>query len=182
MKAAVLAHFNNAAIDQYADGMEWYAKAQGIACDIAEATGHDLAGVAGAMAHLSPRTRWSDNVHRTWQLAETGETIGLSRSIEKATVALAVRGSALDVLDTFGPKAWKTRSFFTNIWTGGRGTLAVTVDIWAARAVGWGDADLSKESVYGDIADAYSFAAAEVGISGAQMQAIVWCVVRGSSE
>lgn len=33
-----------------------------------------------------------------------------------------------------------------------------------------------------DIADAYLCAAADLGLSGAQVQAVVWCVVRGSSE
>lgn len=175
MTANIVVHYHAATAIQHAHGREWYAKANRVARSIAASNGITTAQAAAILAHLSPRTKWADNVDRAWTLAETGACKGLTRSVAKAA---AVRNGA-PIVDTFGKSAWKTRAFFANIM----GELSwVTVDIWAARAAGAADADLSNQLAYGNIAAAYVRAAEICNIEPAIMQATVWCVVRGSSE
>lgn len=175
MVAAIIAAYNEATPEQRILGAMWYADAYGIAYDVAETTGHESRRVAAAMAHLSPRVRWADNVHRTWQLASTSECDGMSGPRERAQNALLTSGS---MESTFGPTAHKTYRFFRNILGD---YSVVTVDIWAARVAGVPDADLGKHKVYTAIENAYIQASAEMGIQPAILQAICWVQARGSA-
>lgn len=184
MTTCILALYDAASETQRLQGMEWYPKAARVAESIAATHNITVKQAAAIIAHLSPRTAWALNVKRAWEVAGTGTTSGLSRSVAKAAEAR----EASVPLATFSKTSYKTRSFFSNIvgssdvYAGDGGTYCVTVDIWAARAAGVPDADLSNFTTYFSIEDAYILAAKARGIRPCQMQAITWVVVRGSAE
>ena len=170
--------FNKATADQISDGLFWYTEATDLV--------HFLAGssskytedqVAAAMAHLSPRLRWSQNVDAIKTLVNTGEVPNyvMSGPAGRAKKALVAANPEL----TFGKKAKKTLNFSRNC----SGCLtSVTVDVWAANVVGVAESELKLVGVYEAIAHCYRLAAKRAGIHPAQMQAITWIVVRGSAE
>lgn len=158
-----------------AAGMTWYDEAQGIAREVSDLTGKSLDHAAVMIAHLSPRTRWSENIRYALELASTGNTFGTFRSaVDRARKAL----ESDDPWSTFG-KAPKTRAFAANI----RGDLtAVTIDVWAMRIAGVSEQQLSRAGMYDAVAHAYRLEAKRAGILPAQLQAITWVVIRGSEK
>jgi hypothetical protein len=156
-------------------GLHWYDEAQGIAREISEMTGKSLDHAAVMIAHLSPRTKWSENIRYAMELAWTGNTYGTFRSaVERAQRALSVD----DPWSTFG-KAPKTRSFAANI----RGDMsAVTIDVWAMRIAGVSEQQLTRAGMYEAVAHAYRLEARRAGVQPAQLQAITWVVIRGKAE
>lgn len=174
MVSLINGHYLSATPAQCKAGFDWYRDAQATTRCMSDSTGHSRAVCAGVIAALSPRNRWANNVSQAWDMLEGQEIKGLGVSIRKAERIIAGEPIGL-VLG----KGWKTAAFFANI--SGDESL-VTVDVWAARAVGCGGVDLSNERNYDVIADAYRLAASRYGITPAQMQATVWVVVRGSAE
>jgi hypothetical protein len=156
-------------------GLSWYDEAQGVAAEIAQITGKSLDHAAVMIAHLSPRTRWSENIRYAYELASTGNTFGTFRSaVERAQRAL----DSDDPWSTFG-KAPKTRSFAANI----RGDMsAVTIDVWAMRIAGVSEQQLTRAGIYEAVAHAYRLEAKRAGVHPAQLQAITWIIIRGAAK
>lgn len=173
----VIRHFNKATPEQIVDGMVWYGTAHNIVYVLSEVSQYTIDQVAASMAQLSPRLRWHQNVEAIERLVIEGET---PRYVMRAPSKRAVKAlHAAEPMDTFGKSAKKTASFARNI-TGDE--LAVTVDVWIARAVGVSEAQLKQAGVYEAIAHCFRVAAKRIGnISPAQLQAVVWIVVRGSA-
>jgi hypothetical protein len=157
-------------------GKVWYEEAQSLCQSLAASSDYTVDQVAAAMAQLSPRLRWSQNVDSIVMLVNEGSLPAyvMTGPANRARKALA----AAEPFDTFGKKALKTRSFARNI-TGD--VHAVTVDVWAARVAGVDEAQLKLVGVYEAIAHCYRLAAKRAGIDPQQMQAITWIVVRGSA-
>lgn len=175
MVANILDTFDGSSVEDTIAGLAWYPAARAIAEDIADATGVTVVQAVGIIAHLSPRTRWVDNVHRAWLIATTGTCPGLTRNRDKAVQASVTDDPYL----TFGEGAHKTKAFFANICGD---TGRVCVDTWAARVAGVEGQDLSSRAVYLAIQDAYVAAAYARGINPREMQAITWCAIRGTGE
>lgn len=179
---ALLQHYRQASPDTIRAGLAWYA----LAADVAGALGEHYRvpawAVAGVIAALSPNTGWSDNVRRAhkaiaaWHagLDPADVSIGLGKNVRKAW-AILEGAHPLDVLG--GPKV---RSFYANI-AGDWGP--VTVDRWAILAV---DPEYTggtpTPAQYARYAEAYTRAAALVGLTPAQFQAIIWVHVRGRAD
>jgi len=178
MARNIIAVLESATDEQRSDGLRWYSEANHVAADLSlYASGPILriATAAGIIAALSPRTRWSDNVERAFELVRTGDCSGLTRSRDHALAIL--RGAEpLDVLR--GPK---TRAFAIAIETLGREGVAV-IDTWAVRAATRGRFDEVSRSRYVDVAQAYAIAARRNGITVHQAQAIAWVVTRGAAS
>lgn len=167
----IMAVYYSATEAEVLEGKAWYAEARALAGDVALAGNVTVEQAAVAIAQLSPRLRWDDNVRAIWSLIDTGDAKGvMGRSVDKARQALV----EADPWVTFG-KAPKTRAFASNILGNEH---AVTVDVWAARIAGFTEKELSRVGVYEAIAHAYRLAAKRVGITPAQMQAITWVVAR----
>lgn len=169
--------FNQATPEQIIDGMVWYGTAHNIVYVLSEVSQYTVDQVAAGMAQLSPRLRWHQNIEAIERLVITGETprYVMSGPASRAGKALA----AAEPLDTFGKHAKKTRSFARNI-TGDEN--AVTVDVWIARLVHVDERQLKLAGVYEAIAHCFRLAAKRIGnITPAQLQAVVWIVVRGSA-
>ncbi len=169
--------FNKATAQQIAEGMAWYDEAGQLVDWLAYSSPYTVSQIAAAMAHLSPRLRWSQNVDAITELVTKGTIPNyvMSGPAGRARRALEVSEPEL----TFGKKALKTLNFSRNC----SGCVnSVTVDVWAANVVGVAESELKLVGVYDAIAHCYRLAAKRAGIHPAQMQAITWIVVRGSAS
>ena len=168
--------FNKATQQDIVEGMAWYDEAGRLVEWLAYSSPYTANQVAAAMAHLSPRLRWSQNVDSVTDLVTKGTLPNyvMSSPASRAHRALV----AADPEATFGKKALKTLNFSRNIL----GCVnSVTVDVWAANVAGVAESELKLVGVYEAIAHCYRLAAKRAGIHPAQMQAITWIVVRGSA-
>ncbi len=177
-----------ATADDYARsyGADWYGAANEIACQLGAEYGFTTAQAAGAIAAMSPRVSWPQNVRDAdtllawaerardepdapyephWSLPIQAFRVNIEKAIECLTAA-----DPLTVLN--GPKQ---RAFYRNI-TGDN--QCVTVDVWATRAATRGARD-QPGSAYADIERAYQRAAKRVGVAPRDFQAAVWLALRG---
>ena len=159
------------------EGMEWYDEARQLTVKLSLMSEYTTAQVAAAMAHLSPRLRWNQNVEAITDLVLYGTLPayvmqGPAKRARKALVAS-------EPMNTFGKRAKKTLAFARNI----NGDVnAVTVDTWILNVVGITEQQLKLVGVYDAVAHAYRLAAKRRGFTPAQLQAITWIVVRGSAN
>lgn len=169
--ANIVATWQRATADQLSNGRAWY----NVARDLALVVGNgDVRMGAGIIAALSPNTAWYLNVRQAHQV-RNGETFGTLPG-NLANVARILSG---EDFATVLPKGKKTWHFAYNIIGD---SDHVTIDRWAIRiALG-----TPKKSVtplqYDVLADAYRKAAAEIGEPPSTVQAVTWCVQRGTGE
>lgn len=178
-----------------ATGLGWYAEAQRVASVIDPVNPDRAAGVTAA---LSPRCQWSTNVvfaERVIAAADAGRPCPpVSTTDNRRTAWMIATGTTpLDALGTVSHtgrvvSGHKVRSFYANI-TGDHN--AVTVDAWAwAVATGqWRTHPQNGQRIpqeanmtgreYEQIADAYRRAAAILGVTPRECQAVVWVAARG---
>lgn len=182
----ILEVFDRASAADAAAGLEWYARAESAARALSAGTAGAVSvdAAAGAIAALSPRVSWSQNLRAASILVDAAAAgrpapvvAGVGTNRAKAW-AILQGGAPLDVLG-----GDKVRSFYRNI----RGDVdAVTVDVWAMSA-----ADGRPTSVYRNgttaaqyraYADAYRAAAGARGTDPRTMQATVWVALRGRAD
>ena len=158
------------------EGMAWYDEARQLTVELSLISEYTTDQVAAAMAHLSPRLRWKQNVEAITELVLSGTLPayimqGPAKRARKALVAT-------EPMNTFGKGAKKTLAFARNI----NGDVnAVTVDVWIMQVVGITEQQLKMVGVYDAVAHAYRLAAKRCNLSPAALQAITWIVVRGSA-
>lgn len=169
--------FNKASDEQIWLGMVWYTKAQELVNGLADNSQYTVNQVAAAMAHLSPRLRWKQNVDSIQRLVLIGLLPSYIMSGPGARARAALESANPEA--TFGKKALKTLNFSRNV---AGCPNSVTVDVWAANVVGVAESELKLTGVYDAIAHCYRLAAKRAGVTPAQMQAITWIVVRGSAD
>lgn len=155
------------------EGMNWYVSAYALAMSL---TPNNPEMGAGIIAALSPMTSWPENIKKARILVETGTVYGLTANTVKAQRILAGENPR-DVL----PKGRKTYAFFCNI-IGENSLDTVTIDRHAYDIARF---EVSTDNnrrigvkVYREMAQAYLDAAASLGITGAQLQAITWVAWR----
>lgn len=174
MRANIRKQYRAANENQRRAGLEWYTEGEAFVTALALQSGHTREQIAAVVAHLSPRQSWVRNKAMATELVTTGQTKGLGACISRARTAL----DSVDPLSTL--KGPKTRSFGLNLL--GR-YETVTVDVWAYRAaVPTGNVENMGAREYREIAQAYIDVANYFGITPAQLQAIVWVVIRGKAE
>lgn len=182
MAANVLATYRKASDAQRKDGMVWYAEAHALAVTLARSAGHNVLRAAGVISALSPQMNWERNqVLAVKTYAERGISSGcLGASVRKAD---AIYHGA-DVMSTL--KAPKT-SAFALVIADPTNNVDVVIDRHAMSvALGRQVTDmeaaaLSRKGFYEAYSTAYRKAAAEVGITPSQMQAITWVAWRETS-
>jgi hypothetical protein len=182
--ARIVRHYRAASPEMVTAGRNWYPEAGSIAADIAESTGTRIDTVAAVIAALSPQTRWSTNIAAAQAICDGNRTRYPSMLGSNHLRALDVLGrdNPADGLGN-GPKV---HAFYENIL----GTPeVVTIDSWAVRAALGStpipvtlDTLLKRSGVYSDLADCYRAAALIVGERPCDLQAIVWCHVRGRAD
>lgn len=170
--ANIVTVWNSATPDQLAAGRAWYSVAQ----DVASVVGNgDVRLGAGLIAALSPMQRWSVNVSQAAALAAGAPVGALGANLAKARRILAGEDFA-----TVLPAGSKTWNFAHNI---AGETDHVTLDRWAIRvAVSCSSKDSLTPKQYDVLADAYRKAAAEIGEPASTVQAVTWCVIRGTGD
>jgi|688.fasta_scaffold133879_4 hypothetical protein len=169
--------FGKATAEDILAGKVWYCEAQDLCENLSLFSDYTIDQIAAAMAQLSPRLRWSQNVDSIIALVNDGVVPAYVMSGPAGRAHKAI--NAAEPFDTFGKAAKKTRSFARNI-TGD--VHAVTVDVWAARIAGVTEDQLKLVGVYEAVAHCYRLAAKRAGIDPQQMQAITWIVIRGSAS
>lgn len=169
-------HYDRATEADRAAGRAWYPEARRFIRTVADAHGLSRSTVAGVVAALSPRTRWSANRRMALQCIAHG-TPGadcLRRNAENAARILSGEHPRVVLR---GPK---TRAFYLALVGD---NYATVIDTWMLHAVGWPTTDGGvKPTDYERIADALRDAAERAGEKPAPYQATVWVVVRGKAE
>ena len=203
MMAAIRANYHAADAAMAADGLAWYTDAERlIAADAAE-YGLPHSTVAAVYAACSINASWAANrtIARRWLQYATGRAerpSGLETVAVRCDAAVAERPESFEdawsiVLQGGDARGSKVASFVANFH--GR-TDFVTVDRWAMVGAGLATAEPNgkgrmtpcerhskapKGVKYDRIAQAYRDVAAELGIAPRDLQAVVWCHVRGAA-
>ena len=161
---------SKATFGQVEQASKWYVDAERIAEKVAENLGTTLEVGASVVSAFSPRERWSVNVARAiaWSLGQ--EVACLKNNLVMANNALTLGFAAL--------KGLKTNSFAKAI---AGDEQAVVIDVWMLRAVGI-EKKTPSQSGYNELANAVKTVAFEFGMTPRAMQALIWIVVRGSSQ
>jgi hypothetical protein len=168
----LVAHFEEADVETEQLGGRWYRESQRVARRLSRKHGTTIACAAGVIAALSPRIRWASNVALADAVLAGHEVTGVfGRNLEKAR-RIAAGERPLTVLG-----GDKVRAFYRAIMGD---EDSVVIDVWMCRAVGVHKVALSSRG-YEAIADAVREAAKLVGVTPAQLQAIVWVQVRGGA-
>ena len=164
-------------------GIAWYDRAQ----QTARAIHPNVLIGAGVLAALSPRTDWKHNklyAERVCQYAIDGQPYPppcstYSRLGKAWAITQLANPTPNDILAILhGPK---TCRFFRNIIGD---ESAVTIDVWSKRIATNGRDDSAPQPGhdYDSLEQAYQVAASRLGISPRDLQASLWCHVRGSGE
>ena len=173
-----------ATADTIAAGRAWYPIAGRWRQEYAYRYDLNQRQAAGILAALSPRTQWAHNRAHAVTLAETGAAPNLNTAKAVAILDGADPAEVLAPLHQSGDKLYgqKVAAFWRCLcdpWH----PDAVAVDVWAAR-VAIPDAPrwhLDRRSRYEAAAGAYRAAAAVLGWTPAETQAVAWCHVRGTA-
>jgi hypothetical protein len=191
-----LSLFDAATPAQIVHGTRWYGDALVQAQDMSALYGWPVEVCAAIIAHLSPQTRWDDNVAFAFAVAEDFSVRPggcMAGNFDRARAAILAHLRGDDPLSTFGPRAHKTRAFAHAILAGGRGG-DVVVDVWMLRAILQGPSyafrdgkgpDLAKVikrvGVYAQCADVVRKAARARNVDPCVMQAVVWTAISGAA-
>lgn len=171
MVAAIADTYRRATAADLAAGRDWYPTAGRIVDAIAASAGMSSPKVAMALAALSPRNPWRWNVADAYRYAHaayagdpmpTATTFGVN---QRRAWAILTTG------DAWTSAAPKVRAFVSAI-LGDR--QSVVVDVWAIRVASRGALDRVSNADYGLVARAYRLAAATLGESPRDLQAITW--------
>ena len=146
----------------------WYMSARCHAHAIAFTMDIPLENAASVISAFSPRVQWTRNMSLAWAYA-TGQAVAcLGNSIRAADRATLSGFSAL--------KGQKTNAFARNI---AGDSDAVTIDAWMLRPFGLKNANKGN---YTTLANAIRVVAAEVNMTSADLQALIWVRLRGREE
>lgn len=172
----ILRTYRTASPVHLASGLGWYDAAFTQCEKLGWRYGWTVTQSACALAKLSPRITWRQNLAFLEALLAGGEKPAscLTRSWTTAAHTLA----AADPLATFSREALKTGNFARAI-LGDRN--AVVVDVWSARVAGVGESMIRSTAGYHAVAEAYRRGGRRVGIAPRDIQAVTWCQVRGAA-
>lgn len=188
MAQMIVGHYDAASDECKTQGREWYPEAQ-LWCErVARKAppGIGAARVAGVVAALSPRTRWAANL----RVAKAAVEASCHQDDRRERIRMACRTAfplnrekAVKILvDGKNPfdmqLGTKSDAFLRAIMGDGD---SVVVDVWAARSVGLDPNRLTPARIH-DCVAAYREAAPLVGVCARDLQAIVWCHVRGKHD
>lgn len=203
MADAIRRNYAAADADTARDGLAWYSDAETLIRADAEQYGLPVSTVAAVYAACSINASWKANqtIARRWLQYATGQTErpgGLATVQARCDRAVTERPETFEhafeiVLAGADARGSKVASFVSNFH--GREDF-VTVDRWAMVGAGLAETTVNpkgrttpcethskapKGVKYDRIADAYRTVAAEFGIAPRDLQAVVWCAVRGAA-
>lgn len=177
MTAAIVRTYSVATDAQRDAGRAWYPGAGAIARAIAEHADADAERVAYVMAALSPRNPWRWNVQDAYAFVVAAAE---GRERPSATTFEVNRDRAWRVAtgaehDPWSTAAPKVRAFVAAILGDAD---SVVVDTWAMRVATDGALHDVTDREYATVATAYRMAAAVLGETAREVQAVTWTVAQ----
>jgi hypothetical protein len=160
----------NATFGQVEQASKWYLDAERVAAQVARNLDSTLEVGASVVSAFSPRERWTNNVTKAISFSLGNHIPGFKNNMLMANNAIAFGYDAL--------KGLKTNAFAKAI---AGDENAVVIDVWMLRAVGI-EKKTPNQTQYKQLADAVAKVAFDNGMTPRATQALIWIVVRGSSE
>ena len=175
MLLRLLAHYEDAEGSTLDDGAEWYALARREARRLSRAYDVTLRQAAGIIAALSPQVQWRVNLRLAEQVCRDGDVDGacLKASADKAW---RIRNGEAPLAVLGGPKV---RAFYRALMGDPE---AAVLDTWMFQALDWPDGGTRSGRQYERAEGALREAARLVSLPVSELQAIVWCHVRGAAH
>jgi len=178
MKRAIEKILDKSNLQHRNDGKIWYTRLNRFCRDLGEKYNEPTWKVTAIMSALSPRTSFKNNVYDTEQLLKYGENAKLKSPLFRKK-ALAIHNASCynDVRALFKEKTGrKTLSFWENLMlVGNRATL----DVWMLRGLGLEGSLTDKK--YREAEKAIQDYAEKINMRAFDLQAVIWCTVRGES-
>lgn len=169
----LLAIYNDATPEEYDTGVAWYADARATIAALANRIpGYSPITFAGVVAALSPRIRWSTNLDAAMRMCRAAAN---RKGQPKVAGLPGNRDRAWRIAKTgqfYHLKGPKVRAFAANL---SGDESAVTIDVWMLAAAG---VKYANKSNIDDITRTVRSIAIQKGLTAAQVQAIIWTVVR----
>ena len=177
-------YLKRATKQQWKDGSVWYRNANRFCRTLAVTHNRTLEEVAGALAALSPRCSWPENLRATLALVKHGH-VGTSLTFPANQLkAWSILYEGLKAEDVLGGE--KVKAFYDNIVRVDQSPFA-TIDTHAARAVFDKPRLTRKQESWvfrkpGNAVcqSAYQQVAKEFRLSVCEAQAIIWLSVKDS--
>ena len=181
--ARILRHYRAAAPHEIDRGREWYAECRAVCEALSAGTSYSLETAAAVFAILSPRISYQQNIDAAAAvLAAHAAGAGPDAVVIPALGANTRKAFAILQGADNGRPARVSGPKVSAFWRAILGdTDAVTLDVWAYRAAVARDI-VTRVSERAAVLEAYRRAAAAVGESPRDLQAIVWCHVRGAHD
>ncbi len=160
------------------DGKIWYTRLNRHCRDLGLKYGQPTWKVTAIMSALSPRTSFQNNLHDTEALLRDGETAYLKSPLfRKKAVAIYNATCYNEVEDLFNEKTGrKTLSFWENLMLVGN---RATIDVHMIRHLGI-EGSLTQKK-YREAEQAIQDYADKIDMKAYDLQAVLWCAVRGQS-
>jgi hypothetical protein len=169
----------NGTSQQLKDGLNWYERLNDYCSELANTFDMPVYKVAAIMSILSPQCSFTTNVRDTFVLLQDGKDAKLRSPIFKEKALKALYANSFDEVSAlFNEKtAPKTLSFFENLLL--LDSNRVTVDIHMIRFFEIeGSLTIKRYKQCEKYIQDY---AEMVGLKPFQVQAQLWCIVRGKS-
>lgn len=164
---------------QLKDGQIWYTRLNRFCRDLGETYNQPTWKVAAIMSALSPRTSFQNNVHDTESLLKHGANAYLKSPLFRSKAVKILNAKTYAEVDAlFNEKTGrKTLSFWDNM--ANLESDRVTIDVHMIRCLGIKGSLTNKK--YRDAENAIQDYANKIGVKPYQLQAQLWCIVRGQS-
>jgi len=178
MKRQINKILDNANKNHRTDGFIWYTRLNRFCRDLGDKYNEPTWKVTAIMSALSPRTSFQNNIYDTEQLLKYGENAKLKSPLfRKKALAIYNASCYNEVRSLFKEKTGrKTLSFWENLMLVGK---RVTIDVHMIRHLGIKGSLTDKK--YRDAEKAIQEYAEKINIVPYQLQAVLWCAVRGVS-
>ena len=175
-------YFNLSTKKQITEGKQWYINANNICKDIAQKYQTDLLTAAQVIAALSPRNKWQQNIKDSYKIFEA-----IKNNIEPEKIKVCTfhtnKFKAYNIAKnkiTITDKSLKTYNFCKNIALLDKDSL--TIDIWHLRACFNKQIKINSATIgrpaYQQIKQLTINKANKLGLTGYQLQAILWLTVQ----
>jgi hypothetical protein len=165
-------------LSQRIEGIYWYPKVHIMAVKLAKRYDRPLFQVAGIIAALSPRNKFSRNMVDAESILRDGPAAVVATFGANKRKALSIL-QALDYEEVLGIlNGNKVKAFCSNIFHAGH-DKEVTIDVWMLRLMGI-DGALSDQK-YEDMAFAVRTIAQQLRLSPKALQAVTWIETRGAA-
>lgn len=178
--ANILSVYDRASDEQRRDGIDWYPAMTRIMREHAAQSEFSIRQCAAVYAATSINTPWARNMVLAAQALKDGSLNAGTLGMVCRKVNAILAGEDIDSTLSADAGNRKLRNFTRNL----SGDYdAVTVDRWAHRVATNGvESSVPSGDRYETIALAFRAAALMRGVNPATMQAVTWCVMRGTGE